>query len=77
MTAEIEVDALGLLCPLPILRVQQAAARAATGDVLVLWSDDERITADLPSWCEGNGHALRSLERQGHAWRGEVVVGGR
>ena len=80
----IEVDALGLLCPLPILRAQAALARrsaegSAGGRVheLVLWADDEGIVDDLPRWCEGQGHELLELVRCTHpsgrkAWRGRI-----
>ena len=82
----IEVDALGLLCPLPILRAQAALARARTGasvgaggsvPELVLWADDEGILRDLPRWCEGQGHELLELVTCTHpsgrtAWRGRI-----
>ena len=32
-------------------------------DVLELLADDQRITEDLPAWCEANGQALVKLER--------------
>ena len=76
----IEVDALGLLCPLPILRAEAALARTnACGPApeLVLWADDEGILQDLPRWCEGQGHELLELVTCTHpsgrkAWRGRI-----
>lgn len=59
----VRIDALGLLCPLPILRARQALARMAPGDEALLLSDDEEILRDLPAWCEAQGHELLSLER--------------
>ena len=56
------VDALGLLCPLPILRAGQAMSRLHLGDELVLWSDDEQILRDLPAWCEKQRHELLALD---------------
>lgn len=72
-----EVDALGLLCPLPILRCRQALARVAPGDLVLLWADDEEILRDLPAFCEGEGHELVLLEAAAApsgapAWRGLV-----
>lgn len=74
-----EVDALGLLCPLPILRARDAARRLPAGGRLILWADDERIVRDLPAWCAAQGHALASLRRRRHAggsdaWRGEILL---
>jgi tRNA 2-thiouridine synthesizing protein A len=55
-------DALGLLCPLPILRARAALRRLRPGAVLELLSDDEAILRDLPAFCAGEGHALVALE---------------
>lgn len=71
------VDALGLLCPLPILRVAAAVRRAAAGDLVELIGDDPGILDDLPAWCEGEGHALVSLEqREGGRIAALVTKGG-
>ena len=59
------VDALGLLCPLPILRIEAAVRRAEGGDLVELIGDDAGILDDLPAWCDGNGHELVSLEKRG------------
>lgn len=58
------VDALGLLCPLPVLRTAAAVRRAPPGAVVELRGDDEGLLEDLPAWCEGNGHELLGIERE-------------
>jgi len=55
-------DALGLLCPLPILRARAALKRLPRGAVLELLSDDDAILRDLPAFCAGEAHALVALE---------------
>ena len=55
-------DALGLLCPLPVLRARRALARLELGQVLLLLADDEEIREDLPAWCEGSGQELLALD---------------
>jgi tRNA 2-thiouridine synthesizing protein A len=70
----LEVDALGLLCPLPIVRTKAALRRVATGALVVLWADDDAIELDLPAWCAGDGPELCAMERATHptgraAWR--------
>jgi tRNA 2-thiouridine synthesizing protein A len=71
------VDALGLLCPLPVLRCRQALGRLPPGSVVALLADDDEIARDLPAFCEGSGHELLSLRRDGSAWRGLVRSGSR
>lgn len=56
--ADVEVDALGLLCPLPVLRAEQAARRLRPGQVLAVLADDPAARGDLAAWCEGRGHEL-------------------
>jgi tRNA 2-thiouridine synthesizing protein A len=56
--APTEVDAIGLLCPLPVLRADQAARRLGPGRVLVVLADDPAARADLAAWCMGRGHDL-------------------
>ncbi len=78
--AETEVDALGLLCPLPVLRCRQALARLPASGLCVLWADDAQILEDLPAFCEGQGHVLveiaRTLAPSGRpAWRAVVRKG--
>ena len=60
---DTELDTRGLLCPLPVLRAQQAMSRLERGNLLALLADDEGILADLPPWCEGNGHELVAMHR--------------
>ena len=73
---QAEVDALGLLCPLPILRAEQAIARLPAGALLALRADDDGILGDLPAWCQGNGHELLGMERRGEEFFCLVRKGG-
>lgn len=57
------MDALGLLCPLPILRLAAAVRRVSPGDLVELVGDDEGLLEDLPAWCEGEEHELLSMTR--------------
>lgn len=75
---DLVVDALGLLCPLPILRCKQALVSLVPGQSLLLWADDDEIERDLPAFCEGSGHELAALDRapapDGRlAWRGLII----
>jgi tRNA 2-thiouridine synthesizing protein A len=64
------VDALSLLCPLPILRLAAAVRRAEPGDLIELVGDDEGLLEDLPAWCEGERHELLSMV---HETAGRIV----
>jgi len=49
----VRLDLLGLVCPEPITRLQEAAADRPGGTVIELEADDGGIQWDLPAWCIG------------------------
>jgi tRNA 2-thiouridine synthesizing protein A len=54
--AAIRVQAVGLLCPIPITRTAKAIRTLAPGSVLELRADDRVVLIDLPNWCRSWGH---------------------
>ncbi len=56
--AEEELDALGLLCPLPVLKARKRLAGMPAGAVLRLVSDDPAAQLDVPHFCAEQGHEL-------------------
>jgi TusA-related sulfurtransferase len=53
--APLLVDARGLRCPLPVIRLAQAARDGAPGDVIEVWATDPAARADIPAWCRMRG----------------------
>ena len=52
------VDARGLRCPLPIIRLAAAARGAVAGtEVIVLWTDPA-ARHDVPAWARMRGHVV-------------------
>ncbi len=75
VSGHVEVDARGLVCPLPILRLAQAARGLPPGTHLLLWATDPAAEADLRAWCQATGHALLGTERVGGALRARIQLG--
>ena len=60
------LDARRLLCPLPVIRTQNAVAGLAPGDTLEIHATDPGALHDIPAWCRIHGHAvMTSAERDG------------
>lgn len=57
------VDALGLVCPMPLIRLQARIESLAPGERVELVADDPGVEDDLPAWSQVTGHRLLSLER--------------
>ena len=64
------LDARHLLCPLPVIRTQNAVARLAPGDTLEVHATDPGVLHDVPAWCRVHGHEVLSARNEA----GEVRV---
>ena len=50
-TEPVIVDARGLRCPLPVIRLAEVARDSPTGTVVEVWATDPAARADIPAWC--------------------------
>lgn len=53
-----DLDATGLLCPLPVLKLRKRMMALAKGDHMRLRADDPAAVIDVPHFCAEAGHAL-------------------
>ena len=60
--ADDTLDALGLLCPLPVLKARKRMTTMASGQVLRMLADDPAAIVDVPHFCAENGHAFLGVE---------------
>ncbi|AVO39602.1 sulfurtransferase TusA family protein [Pukyongiella litopenaei] len=52
------LDAIGLLCPLPVLKARKRLMALPDGAVLELLADDPAAVIDVPHFCVESGHVL-------------------
>ena len=52
------LDARKLLCPLPVIRTQQAIQDLKPGDTLTVLATDPGVLYDIPAWCRIHGHTV-------------------
>lgn len=70
------LDARGLRCPLPVVRLARLTRDAAPGTrVTVLWSDPA-AEHDIPAWARMRGHAILGTERHEDHGATTVRIGG-
>ena len=62
MTQTETLDAIGLLCPLPVLKARKRLKGMASGDVLRLVATDPAAVIDVPHFCAEAGHDLLGVE---------------
>ena len=58
------VDARGLLCPLPVVRVQNHMRKLPSGATLKVLATDPGAKEDIPAWCRIHGHQLLGIRTQ-------------
>ncbi|WP_050603449.1 sulfurtransferase TusA family protein [Ruegeria sp. 6PALISEP08] len=59
------LDALGLLCPLPVLKARKRLKSMPAGAVLRVLADDPAAIVDVPHFCAEVGHTLLSQDLDG------------
>ncbi len=62
MTHDADLDARGLLCPLPVLKARKRLAALASGQVLRMQADDPAAIVDVPHFCAEAGHQMLSCD---------------
>lgn len=62
MDIDAELDALGLLCPLPVLKARKRLSGMAPGARLLVLADDPAAVVDVPHFCNEQGHRLLLAE---------------
>ena len=58
------LDTRGLLCPLPVIRTQDAIKQLGSGDQLAVSATDPGTMHDIPAWVRVHGHKLISSEER-------------
>jgi len=60
MNFDMDLDARGLSCPLPILRTKKALTALQSGQVLRIIATDPGSVKDFAAFCKQTGHELLS-----------------
>lgn len=60
----ISVDATGLQCPGPILRLKKEVDMIDSGDIIHITSSDAGFAKDVPAWCKMTGNKLLYVKEE-------------
>jgi tRNA 2-thiouridine synthesizing protein A len=58
MSEVVEVDARRLLCPMPVIRLQDRINQLPPGSEVRITCTDPGTLNDIPTWCRINGHRV-------------------
>lgn len=71
----VVVDARRLLCPMPVIRVQNQVKELAPGSQVEAICTDPGALNDIPAWARINGHKLIETRSEGDEYIIVVEVG--
>lgn len=58
----VVVDARGLSCPMPVLRVRKAIGEVEPGGLIRAIATDRGALKDIPAWARTAGHEIVTVE---------------
>ncbi|SFR50189.1 tRNA 2-thiouridine synthesizing protein A [Marinobacter gudaonensis] len=64
-TGVYQIDAVGLVCPLPILRFKKRTQGLPSGTEVDFLADDPSGRKDLQALCEITGHRIEWIKEEG------------
>lgn len=65
MKLAMDLDASGLLCPLPVLKARKQLLGMQDGQILRLITTDPAAVVDVPHFCTEAGHELLDQSKDG------------
>jgi TusA-related sulfurtransferase len=66
------LDARGLVCPMPTVRLGQAIRKLSLGDIVEVWTDDPGSQANMAAWTKNTGHQLVASALEGTVYKYQV-----
>ncbi|MHA1820621.1 MAG: sulfurtransferase TusA family protein [Promethearchaeota archaeon] len=63
--ADYKLDALGLKCPMPVLKAKKMIKQMKSGETLELIADDMGAKSDIPALLNKNDCTLVELKEEG------------
>ena len=68
--SEHQLDARNILCPLPVIRTQNAVQDLNKGDILTVTCTDPGAMNDIPTWSRINGHKVLEMKNNDN----EIII---
>ncbi|MBE0493676.1 MAG: sulfurtransferase TusA family protein [Thiomicrospira sp.] len=59
-----QLDAKGLKCPMPVIKLQQLVRQLPAGDQIEIACTDPAAEKDIQSWCKVNRHQFLSAQAE-------------
>lgn len=74
-TKAIQIDACGMQCPGPILKISDEIIKLNDGDILEIKTTDAGFCADIESWCKVTGNTLLGISKENKIIKAQIQKG--
>jgi peroxiredoxin family protein/TusA-related sulfurtransferase/rhodanese-related sulfurtransferase len=71
----LRVDACGMQCPGPIMKLSETIKSMNTGEVLELSTTDPGFKSDVTAWCDSTGNSLLGLTTENKIIKAKIQKG--
>lgn len=65
LKTSMTVDALGLYCPMPIVKLKVGLHEIGKNEILEILADDPGFEEDVKQWCSNTGNTLLHIDKNG------------
>ena len=72
----ITIDACGLQCPGPIMKLSEAVKNAEDGDVIEIKTTDPAFSGDVEAWCRRTGNTFGGIKSEKGISKAIIKKGG-
>ena len=72
----LEINACGLQCPGPIMKLSEAVKKANDGDVIEIKTTDPAFASDVEAWCRRTGNSFGGLTSEKGISKAIIKKGG-
>jgi tRNA 2-thiouridine synthesizing protein A len=62
MKVDLEIDVVGLRCPLPVLKLKKRIEPLQPGSTVLLKTSDPTTLKDVPAYCNLAGHEVMEMQ---------------
>lgn len=71
----LKLDACGMQCPGPILKISEGIKNLKDGEVIEISTTDPGFMADIQSWCQTTGNTLLDLAKENKVIKASIQKG--
>lgn len=68
------IDARRLLCPMPVIKLQNHVKHCQPGDCIEITCTDPGTKHDIPTWCSLFKHQVSIISEKNTEWTFQIVI---